>query len=411
MLLDQERLISYIADSVCHHMMETADEWPLPSGWIKAFDAARSCHYYCNASLGLTQWSHPLTSADQQGEAKSAPCEPLQARPAKQDEGVDEDEAEDLLTGEGLYYLDPKDVLQGPFTMAQVTAWRPFLPMDLRTWIFDAEDFQSKEALKGEGPGRKRQRDDKEEGEKDSTADTPAERIRETVRQLIEVTSPIEFAELMGDAALLADYREAKSEGNVPESLTAPSAAQWERAMLYGLNSQSQGSSAAAHQQGWRDEAAALAEAQEAGQNDDTVKASSLSYAEAVLSALPEDDEAVQLSRGRNLKQVILHGLTQASTKGASVPEGPPQIEVDYNAAQRNPLSGKLTAVGSTGPNARSHLYAELSRYANPDEIERQMAEAAALRGRQLPPEVWKQLKARREQVKKKMKLAELQRY
>ena len=371
--------------------MENTDDRPLPPGWVKAYDASRCSHYYCNASLGLTQWTHP---AGDQSKPTTAPCNSPPREPEKQEE-----EEEELITGEGLYYRDPNDQLQGPFTMEQVSAWRPFLPMDLKTWVFDAEDFQSKES-----PGRKRPREEDQDG--------PANGIRARVFKLVEVTPPIEFAELLGDATLLADYRAAKSEGRVPESLSAPSAAQWERAMLYGLNAQSQVASAA-HQQGWRDEAAALAEAQEAGQDDSTIKASSLSYAEAVLSALPEDDEAVQLSKGKDLKQLIMVGLmsAQASGRTSSAPEGPPPLEVDFTAAQRNPLNGKLTAVGTTGPNMRNHLYAELSRYANPEDIERQMAEAAAQRGKQLHPDVWKQLKARREEVKKKMKLAEFQRY
>ena len=324
--------------------------------------------------------------------------------PPKKD-GQDDDKEEELFTGEGLYYMDAQNELQGPFTMEQVNAWRPFLPMDLACWILDANDFQMLSEKDGDDKGRKRQRE--EEGREEKSA---ADKIKSMVQKLVETTEHVEYSELLGDSALLADYREAKAEGKIPESLSVPSAVQWERAMLYGLP-QNQGARA---QQGWRDEAAALSLAQEADRDDNNamVSGSSLSYAEAVLSALPEDDEAVQLSKGSSLKQVIMVGLSaQASGRGSTQNEGPPPVEVDFSAAQRNPLSGKLTAVGSTGPNMRNHLYGELSRYANPEDIERQMAEAAAQRGKTLPPEVWMKLKERRLEVKKKMKLAEYQRY
>ncbi|GAX77713.1 hypothetical protein CEUSTIGMA_g5156.t1 [Chlamydomonas eustigma] len=42
---------------------------------------------------------------------------------------------------EGFYYRDPSGKVQGPFTQEAIEAWRPYLPMDMKVWLVQEQDF------------------------------------------------------------------------------------------------------------------------------------------------------------------------------------------------------------------------------------------------------------------------------
>lgn len=133
-----------------------------------------------------------------------------------------------------------------------------------------------------------------------------------------------------------------------------------------------------------------------------------MSYAEAVLAALPPEDEAVQLAAAAAASGYSLDEYLQSSGYHAAYRNGGPKggRTGEYGTvAVQDPRSRRLTAMAgvSADPVAQAtSLYGEMRGWLDPASLERQLQAAAAARQKPLPPAVWKQLKARKQAMKAK---------
>lgn len=153
------------------------------------------------------------------------------------------------------------------------------------------------------------------------------------------------------------------------------------------------------------------------------------SYAEAVLAALPSTDETVRLAQmaadaGQTLDEVVRFNYSAYTHSGRSEPESfrtihgtlPPAPSLGHRFLEdhsvsvvQDPRNRSLRAVSSDSaapPSAvAGALYSELRSWCNVESLESQLEEAARRRQRGLPPSVWKQLKAKKQQMKLKQRM------
>jgi hypothetical protein len=287
-------------------------------------------------------------------------------------------------------YRDRGGALRGPFPQDALHTWRPFLPMDLLVWFVQLDSgpgggngqparsrSQSPAAPAEHGipsagaPPCKRARTDggtsalaaqdvsraeaaagpaHEEAEEDG-GDAEAQPDEagggagegdvagpRTADEAIACGLPgVELAELLGDAAVLADWRRrfpgTRPAGSAPP---APVHEQWLRATAAATAAAHVQSTQASH------EGYSGAQATSTGEGGGSQPPSSrdlrmMEYAEAVLSALPPDDEAVVLARqaaaaGRSLVDVV--GFATSSSAGA--------LGGGTGGLRQSPLSGSV---------------------------------------------------------------------
>jgi len=115
----------------------------LPYGWQAAFDSRYQRYYYMHPASGVSQWEHPTQKQPQQADAASHSVgEPAvtsadaghKARAAADTAApsTQQQQQQRVAVQRMYHYYDPWGRLMGPFTISQLTAWRPFLPMDLQ---------------------------------------------------------------------------------------------------------------------------------------------------------------------------------------------------------------------------------------------------------------------------------------
>lgn len=345
----------------------------LPEGWQTAFDSARGHHYYFNLALGKSQWTHPGLDAEGNaaegatGPPSTSDAETVPSTAAQPTQGESSTQASEDKGG--WYYRDFFGLTQGPFTQEQLQSWRGQLPMDLLVWFTEPSSAEG-EQEPGVGPS--------------SEDDMPA----------------IELAELIGDGHLLADWR---SKCPVQDQTQAPPATVWQQ---------------------WL--------ASEGAEQD--ASGSGISYAEAALAGLPAHDEAVIISQlasaaGKTLEDVMdfIYNAAQRQpqappTINLDEPEAPPPEPEDPSGAVVPPptydysnyeftaikdkMRGKIKTVlpGDQGPGGAATLYQELKNWCDPVELEKALQAMSARKGMKVPPNVWKKLKERKLQMKKKLR-------
>jgi hypothetical protein len=225
----------------------------------------------------------------------------------------------------------------------------------------------------------------------------------------------VELAELLGDHELLAHFRACCP--GAPAG-GAPPAAFWEGCMRQQQQQQQQveqqqrqqlasapqpgaaAAAAAARQQEahawsayWAASASASAGPQQQQQRQQQQREEegalplrgAAAYADAVLSALPEDDEAVQLARLAASAGRPLHEVADFARGGGGGGE--------YAAtASRDPRTGRITAAahgGEAGPEgAAASLYGDMGSWCDPAQLEGALQRHAAARKRGLPVQV-----------------------
>ncbi|KAL4425511.1 hypothetical protein ABPG75_009527 [Micractinium tetrahymenae] len=251
----------------------------------------------------------------------------------------------------GLYYRDAAGLLQGPFTVEQLREWRGMLPMDLPVLRLT----EGSAAREQQGLSDEQQLDEAalQEPGAGQQLQTVPQRSGEQQPQLVRQPGvgggrweQLVLAELLGDGELLQRWR-----------LEYPDEAAWP-----GM--------------------APPAPAYEAKRARGTAH----SLAEAVLSGLPAHDEAVALARA-------------AAAAGRSIQEVAAwSREVDYSVtAYRVAARGRIQA-----GDAKESLYAEAASWANPAELEQQLARAAERRKRGLRGEELRAVKQRKAELKEK---------
>ncbi|KAL4860024.1 tRNA(adenine(34)) deaminase [Chlorella vulgaris] len=307
--------------------------------WELATDMNSGQQYYFNRASGTSQWHPPPGWAPSPFAPPSAPqmqgcAGPPAAAPAEAAAAADPGEAGGAQQAQhpqqeeggsyepGYYYRDAFGQLQGPFDLDQLREWRGMLAMDLPILRLElpAGSSDAKDGTPGSDGGSK--------AAAGATPSAPATAAGSW--------SQSDLADLLGDDELLAHWRMQNPEqaSHCPVATwpgTAPSAAAYEAERQRGT----------AH-----------------------------SLAEAVLFGLPAHDEAVSMARmaalsGKSIQEVMEWSRAQV---------------VDYSStAYRVAARGRIQAPGAAEP-----LYAEFSRWANPHEMEAQLAKAAERRKRAL---------------------------
>jgi len=236
---------------------------------------------------------------------------------------------------------------------------------------------------------------------------------RYTPAELVAFMPAVELAELLGDSVLLADWRaethRAQLHAGYAMPTRAPPAPVYEHWLLYGPRAASSAAYAAGSAAGpiGQVPGAGSGKGGEAGAGGGEGEeggpvSSAAAYAEAVLAGLPEDDEAVVLAKLAAASGKSLQDLVDFSYQAAG--RGHADAEPVATTASYNPYTRRLEA--QTAPaNETVALYKELSSWCDPESLERSLQEASKRKGQTVPPAVWKRLKERKVQVKKKMRL------
>ncbi len=293
-------------------------------------DAAGGGHYYYNSVTAETTWTQPPGWGA--------------ALPAAQ---------------AGWHYRDLQGAVQGPFELAQLTAWRSALPMELQVWWTDG----------GGGAGG------------------PA------------AVAPLAAA--LGDGELLTLLRT----GQLPLPANA-TAAQVEAALAAAAAAaDAQGNAwwdaqLAAQEQEAAAQAAAAAAAAEAGEEPPVEEGGGFSFAElaaASLAGLPPDERSRVLAGG---------GSGEPPRRAAPV-----QDEYD-SAPVLNRMTGRLTSsVQLRGDDflaaklgaAPEYFSAQMDAHCDTTKLEAWLQGVAERKHEKLPTAVWKALKERRAEKKKKV--------
>ena len=112
-------------------------QWPaqpaapvfVKDSWEQAVDMNSQQPYWFNRATGESRWTPPPGwAAAGEGGAAQPPAHQQQQQAAQQHE---ERLPAAAIYEPGYYYRDASSQLQGPFTLAQLQAWRRALPMDL----------------------------------------------------------------------------------------------------------------------------------------------------------------------------------------------------------------------------------------------------------------------------------------
>ncbi|KAG2449582.1 hypothetical protein HYH02_005115 [Chlamydomonas schloesseri] len=249
----------------------------------------------------------------------------------------------------------------------------------------------------------------------------------------------IELAELLGDGALLADWRQRFPGASRARHGVAPPAPvhdHWLRSAAAAAAAAHAHAAAAAHyhaayhgQGAYPAYGVGYGTAADAGPRPppSSREESMAEYAAAVLAGLPPDDEAVVLARqaaaaGRSLVDVVAFATSQAASAAAAGYEPPPvegeevkppPVSEHGTATEyvRDPRSGRLAAVPADAapPSSAKALYGEFGNWMNPEQIEDYLAQAKKWR-REKMPAIWakKKLKEIRELKERKKKRQEL---
>lgn len=230
----------------------------------------------------------------------------------------------------------------------------------------------------------------------------------------------IELAELLGDGALLTDWRQrfpGASRGRHGVAPPAPVHDHWLRSAAAAAAAAHAHAAAAAHYHAaYHGQGAYPGYGGDAGPRPppSSREESMAEYAAAVLAVLPPDDEAVVLARqaaaaGRSLVDVVAFATSQAAAAVAAGYEPPPvegeevkppPVSEHGTATEyvRDPRSGRLTAVPAEAapPSSAKALYGEFGNWMNPEQIEDYLAQAKQWR-REKMPAIWakKKLKVR----------------
>ncbi len=249
----------------------------------------------------------------------------------------------------GFYYADLQGATQGPFQAAQLAAWRGMLPMELPVWHVDDAG---------------------------------------------QAYAAAPLAQVVGDLALLTQLRSGQL--SLPPNATA---AQVETALA--AQAQAQAASPGKHAV-WEDDAWwAAQQAAQDGEAPEEGAGSGLSFAElaaASLAGLPEEERA----------RVLAGGSVEATA-----PRRTPDPADEYASAPvLNRLTGRVTsasalrgedALAATKDVSREYFSAQLAHHMDVNTLDAWLADMQARKHEKLPPAVWKQLKERRLEKKRKL--------
>mmetsp|Transcript_37058 Transcript_37058/g.104622 ORF Transcript_37058/g.104622 Transcript_37058/m.104622 type:complete len:259 (-) Transcript_37058:268-1044(-) len=127
-------------------------------------------------------------------------------------------------------------------------------------------------------------------------------------------------------------------------------------------------------------------------------------YASAVLAGLPEDDDAVKIARlaaasNQSLEQVIQFSHAAGSTSHGDASDAP------IATAVYNPRTGRIERLAPGGE--PSGLYTGMESWVDTNQLEESLQAMQERKGKKLPPEVWKKLKAKRQETKEKLRRQE----
>ncbi|EFN57537.1 hypothetical protein CHLNCDRAFT_143156 [Chlorella variabilis] len=326
--------------------------------WESAVDMNSGTRYWFNRATGVSQWQPPAgwSTASQPGGPPGAAEQPQRgteqpAAPALAGEAGGAQQPHHAAQRDykpGLYYRDAAGQLQGPFTTEQLR---------------DGDD--AKEGASGDGASKAAGEGTSSAGSRpggDSGGDAQSQGGA-AAGEAGARWSQAELAEVVGDEELLARWRMENPE----QARAAPPPPHLPAA--------------------WPG-AATPAAAYEAERQ----RGSAHSLAEAVLFGLPAHDEAVAVARmaassGRSIQEVVAWAQEQSVDYGATA----------YRVAAR----GRIQA-----PGAPESLYAEVASWANPHELEQQLAKAAERRKRALTGEELRQVKQRKQEMKEKKRTA-----
>lgn len=426
--------------------------------WEQALDLNSGQPYWFNRATGASQWHAPpacpapagsgAQQAQRLTEERSTPAPPAgsageagEAQPPGLDQQQRRQRCWDSQWQQqwepGLYYRDAAGLLQGPFTTEQLQGWRGLLPMDLPVLRLTAGSSGGggrhaavSGAAAAGGPPDSGGQPERGKGGQVAEGQAAVAQARQGVRG-DDVWPPGAAGPGHGSGQQhtpseeqhqLGDKQRQDAAGKV---LQASGQRQLDGAALKEHNDEQQPEETAAQQQGleprpgaaeqgvdgvhweelllaellgdgelldrWRleypDQAAWPCAAPPAAvYAADRALGTAHSLAEAVLSGLPAHDEAVALARaaaaaGKSIQEVAAWGR-----------------EADYSAtAYRVAARGRI----QTGGTADS-LYAEAASWANPAELEQQLARAAERRKRGLRGEELRAVKQRKAELKEK---------
>jgi hypothetical protein len=367
----------------------TTSDTALPPGWASLWDPHYSRWYYVHAASGRSQWEAP---SDAEAEAAAASA--------------------------SFHYYDPAGRLLGPFSRAQLAAWRGMLPMDL---LLLTQDHPAVTAAAAEASGAA------------AAGGSPAAAQRHAGRS----SATLQLAELLGDAALLAHFKQSQAQQQQatspkaadpqeqpqqqwPPKAVAPPASVW-KTWVDRHNSSQLGSDNGGSDGAWPQTAAAAAAAAATGacgpirpggggisRGGTAAPPSSSSggsgsssferYAAAALQGLPPDDEAVQLAQhatahGYSFSQV-LQSYREAGNAAAADAAGVGGIRITQDGVEalmvKDPRSGRLSVApgsggggGGGGASSAVELYGDLSRWIAPEALEEALQKSSAARKRQ----------------------------
>ena len=287
------------------------DAW---GDWRRILDPANGKPYFYNAATAETTWTQP------QGWGTHAPASALPP---------------------GFFYRDLSGVVQGPFSLEQLAAWRSALPLELQVWWSGG----------GAAAG---------------------------------VAATVPLAQALGDGELLARLR--SGELQLPANATA---AQVEAAVAAEQAAEAEMAAWFEAQQAIQDAAAGA----EAAAGEETGGGCSFSeLAAAAMAGLPAEE-----------RQRMLSG---AAAEAAPRRAAQPRDEYD-SVPVLNKLTGRLTSsselhgeealAARRGVTSSTYFDPQLTHYLDVNKLEEFLQRRKELKGKPLPPEVWKQLRDRRE--------------
>ena len=291
------------------------DAW---GDWQRVLDPANGKPYFYNRLTAETTWTQPLGWGTQA---------PASAMPA------------------GFYYRDLSGVVQGPFSLEQLAAWRSALPLELQVWWSGAA---------GAAAG----------------------------------VETVPLAQVLGDSALLARLR--SGELQLPANATA---AQVEAAEAAEQQREAEMAAWFEQQQSIQDAAASA----EAADGDEAGGCSFSELAAAALAGLPAE-ERVRLMSGA-APDAVPRSSAPVRDEYDSVPV---LNKMTGRLTSSSELHGEQALAARRGVTSTTYFDPQMTHYLDVNKLEEFLQQRKQQKGKPLPPAVWKQLKERREKGKMK---------
>ncbi len=290
------------------------DAW---GDWRRVVDPSNGKPYFYNAATAETTWTQP------QGWGTQAPASALPA---------------------GFCYRDLSGVVQGPFSLEQLAAWRSALPLELPVWWSGG----------GAAAG---------------------------------VAATVPLAQALGDGELLARLR--SGDLQLPANATA---AQVEAAVAAERAAEAEVTAWFEAQQAIQDAAAGA----EPADGEETGGCSFSELAAAALAGLPAEE-----------RLRVLSGAADPEPRPRAAPreeyESVPVLnKLTGRLTSSTELHGEEALAARRGVTSSTYFDPQMTHYLDVNKLEEFLQRRKEEKGKPMPPAVWKALRERREAGKKK---------